>query len=292
MLTLAGNITEDAMPRKLIKSNRGTLILSGSNSFTGGVAINPGTSVVQGAPGNGVVQLGMATALHPANTVSFAPGEGFTGILRLAGNHATVAGLSATGLAGGAIVENASATPATLTMNNAADYTFDGTLASAAGGGPLSLAKSGPGTLVLTGSNTYTGGTKITAGRLLVNGSHTGGGAYSVGHPGATLGGSGSISSNVLAAGTIAPGNSPGIMNIDGNLAPLASSTLEIEVGGLTPGTQHDQLQVSGSVVLGGRLVVPIINEFVPAENDEITFLTSAGEAVRSMRSSLPIWPA
>jgi hypothetical protein len=80
---------------------------------------------------------------------------------------------------------------------------------------------------------------------------------------------------NVINSGLIAPGFSPGIIKIDGDYTQENDGVLEIEVGGLTPGTEHDQLQATGNASLGGRLEVPIIDGFVPQLNDEITILTA-----------------
>ena len=80
---------------------------------------------------------------------------------------------------------------------------------------------------------------------------------------------------NVVNSGLIAPGFSPGIIKIDGDYTQENDGTLEIEVGGLTPGEEHDQLQVTGFASLGGRLEVPIIDGFEPQLNDEITILTA-----------------
>jgi autotransporter-associated beta strand protein len=140
--------------------------------------------------------------------------------------------------------------------------------------GSSSLLKSGPGTLVLSGNNTYTGTTFVTGGRLLINGSQGGGGAHVV-SPGATLGGNGTIEGTVQVDGRLAPGNSPGILTIDGDYIQSSSGTLEIEVGGLVPGAGHDQVVVSGNASLAGQLDVPIFGNFVPLENQEITFLTA-----------------
>ena len=80
---------------------------------------------------------------------------------------------------------------------------------------------------------------------------------------------------NVVNSGLIAPGFSPGIIKIDGDYTQENDGTLEIEVGGLTPGDEHDQLQVTGFASLGGRLEVPILDGYQPQLNDSITILTA-----------------
>lgn len=64
---------------------------------------------------------------------------------------------------------------------------------------------------MLTGANTYTGGTTISAGTLLVNGSLANTSAVTVA-AGGVLGGSGSLGAALAGAGLISPGNSPGIL--------------------------------------------------------------------------------
>jgi hypothetical protein len=94
------------------------------------------------------------------------------------------------------------------------------------------------------------------------------------------LSGTGTLAGNFQNAGRLAPGNSPGIITINGNYTQAADGVLEIEVGGLTPGNgpnYHDQVIVSGTAALDGRLEVPLVNGFVPALNNEITFLTAGG---------------
>ena len=56
---------------------------------------------------------------------------------------------------------------------------------------------------------------------------------------GGTLAGTGTIDGNVTvqSTGTVAPGNSPGIITINGNYVQLAGSTLEIELDGTNPAT-------------------------------------------------------
>ncbi|WP_428939059.1 autotransporter-associated beta strand repeat-containing protein [Fontivita pretiosa] len=83
--------------------------------------------------------------------------------------------------------------------------------------GSGALNKFGDGALTLTGNNSYSGVTNIHAGRLIVNGTHSGGGTYTVAG-GAVLGGNGTINArvNVYNAGNISPGsNGIGTLTVD-----------------------------------------------------------------------------
>ncbi len=75
------------------------------------------------------------------------------------------------------------------------------------------------------------------------------------------LKGKGTVIGNVIVAGTFAPGTSPGIVNINGNYTQ--TGTLQIELGGITPGTGYDQVVVSGTANLGGTLDVRQFGAFV-----------------------------
>ena len=48
---------------------------------------------------------------------------------------------------------------------------------------------------------------------------------------------------------------------------------MEIEVGGISPGTQHDQVQVAGNVSLNGTLAVSLINSFSPVVGNSFDIL-------------------
>ena len=94
---------------------------------------------------------------------------------------------------------------------------------------------------------------------------------------GSTLLGFGTIDGPVTINGTIAPGNSPGIINT-GNYTQTATSTLEIEIGGLAPGnsaTDHDQVNVTGTVTLDGTLDVSRFNGFQPQLGDSFVIINN-----------------
>jgi hypothetical protein len=55
---------------------------------------------------------------------------------------------------------------------------------------------------------------------------------------------------------------------------------VNIELGGLTAGTDHDQLAVSGAATLAGTLSVSLTGGFVPSSGNEfqvMTFASSTG---------------
>ncbi len=87
------------------------------------------------------------------------------------------------------------------------------------------------------------------------------------------LSGAGSYTGDIVVQSTFRPGNSPAIVNVD-NITFTNTAVLEMEIGGLTPGTQHDQLVVSGTAMLGGRLEVPIIDDFAPTLGDKVDIIT------------------
>ena len=163
------------------------------------------------------------------------------GNLSLGGNE------SVGSLAGGFNVALGSAT--LTTGNDNTSTTYSGILSSSGG-----LTKAGTGTLTLSGSSSYTGATAVDGGKLLVNG-QLGNTAVAVNASG-LLGGSGTILGDVTVAssGTLAPGNSPGVLTV-GSLSLLAGSHTAMEITG-TSASLYDQVfgTGSGGLTYGGTL--------------------------------------
>lgn len=66
----------------------------------------------------------------------------------------------------------------------------------------------------------------------------------------------GQIGGDVNNAGVLRPGASPGALTISGNYTQEAGGTLEIELAGTAPGTEHDQFNIGGHAILKGVLKV------------------------------------
>jgi autotransporter-associated beta strand protein len=128
----------------------GTLTLSGSNNYSGATTIE-----------SGILKLANLAALGAGALVAAG------GTLDLDGYSPTVAGLD--GAAG--VVANSFSTLATLTVNQLpGTSSFSGSIVNGAGNGTdlVALELSGSGRLVLSGTNTFTGGTEVTGNATLV----------------------------------------------------------------------------------------------------------------------------
>jgi len=126
--------------------------------------------------------------------------------------------------------------------------------------GPFALTKLGSGTLTLTGSNTYSNGTTISAGIVLANSADTVNGSAGSGlvtvASGAALGGVGQIRGSVTVSGTITAGNAttsgaPGTLTINNSTATTTlagNGTYDVKIDNATgtAGTNWDELVLSG----------------------------------------------
>jgi hypothetical protein len=90
------------------------------------------------------------------------------------------------------------------------------------------------------------------------------------------ISGTGKIYANhVIIEGELSPGNSPGCITYGGNVTFSASATLMIEVGGSTPCTEHDQIDVANQLTINSAtLEVILINGFVPQFGDAFDIMS------------------
>jgi len=147
----------------------------------------------------------------------------------------------------------------------------------------VKLAKTGTGTWIMTGPSTYSGGTTVSAGTLLVgnsslNGSATGTGAVDV-SAGATLGGNGRIAaaadkSITMVGGTLSVGipssSSAGVLQIvtsgTGTLSLDQNSTIVLDLfsgvglDNTLNTSAADILAVSGTFTLGTGTILKVSN--------------------------------
>jgi len=107
----------------------------------------------------------------------------------------------------------------------------------------LTVAADKGGIWNLTNTVEIGGTANIISGELAVNGSLTANSIYV--DTGGTLGGSGTITGDVTVAGLVSPGNSPGTLNVVGNITFTPGSGFKVQV----EGDKADLLNVTGGTV-------------------------------------------
>lgn len=138
---------------------------------------------------------------------------------------------------------------------NNIDATFAGQIDEQDTNATTAIQKIGSGKWTLMGSNSYNGGTLISAGTLLVNntsGSATGSGDVEVAS-GATLNGTGRIAGSLTIddGATFAPGNLTGALSIGGDLNFDSAANLQF-----TLGSSSSSAIVTGDLSLAGNLSI------------------------------------
>jgi fibronectin-binding autotransporter adhesin len=189
--TIAAVIGNNSGATSLAKSGTGQWMLTGVNSYTGPTTITGGQLVVSSlANGGSASNIGASTSAA-ANLVLNG------GVLQYAGAAVSTDRLFSVGTSGGTLDSSGSGAvnftntgsmgfngqtgARTLTLNGS--NTGNNTLAALIGdnGGATSLLKLASSTWVLTGANTYTGGTRIDLGMLVVSSLANGGVASNIG---------------------------------------------------------------------------------------------------------------
>jgi autotransporter-associated beta strand protein len=193
------------------------------------------------------------------------PGSGQSFALKGA---VTVTGNATSTIAGNGIALGAAAvTGTTFNVGDGAsetDLLVTGVLRDGSGAtfGPTqvsSFTKTGAGVMVLTGTNTYTGLTKVSSGTLAVNGSIAGNLQVDAG---ATLKGSGIIAGDATISGTHSPGNSPGIQTFGGNLTYQPGSSMVWQLAANTTANSplaYDQVMVGGNLAFNGGTTLQLV---------------------------------
>lgn len=95
--------------------------------------------------------------------------------------------------------------------------------------------------------------------------------------------------------GPVQPGNSPAEMAVAGDVRFGPAAQLEIEIGGTTPGQDHDVLSIDGTAVAAGTLAVEWItiegDPYAVQPGDEFVVLTALGGLSGEFTPELPTLP-
>ena len=137
--------------------------------------------------------------------------------------------------------------------------------------GPGGLVKRGEGTLSLTGDSFYLGTTFVEEGGLAVQGSII---SEVVVERSGTLSGNGEVGPTWIGAGgTIAPGNSIGVLTVAGDYVQQAGGTYEFEFDA----GSGDQIRVGGRAFLDGTLAMVALDRDFSLGTEYDLLLADAG---------------
>ncbi len=264
VLTLSGQIIDNGGGKNLTTastSSPGTLVLAGNNTYGGTTLVGAiGTlriahdnalgSTANGTTLDGILEMtgGITVtgeALQTKGTLKNISGDNeWAGAITIYGGACVFQSDTGTLTISGDVNGDTSGRPVTLAG--------EGTviLSGSIGSNVTPVAKHGGGLAILSGSNQYIGATNVSAGTLLVNGTHTGGDDYNVG-AGGTLGGTGMIAlqsgKTISVTGTLAPGGeSLGSLTVDGNVVINSTGRMLVRVNAVS----SDLLAVSGDLTL------------------------------------------
>ncbi|HEY9250539.1 MAG TPA: autotransporter-associated beta strand repeat-containing protein [Rariglobus sp.] len=208
----------------LKKSLQGTIILTQANTYTGTLSVL-----------NGKIVLGTGGSLVAGNALVLGDSSGGTsGVFQLGNGggavDVTVSSLTTAGTGTANAVVGGSSATSTLTINNSGAVNYGGLLGgSGTNQNNLALAKSGTGTLTLSGANTYLGTTRVNAGTL-------------------ALGASGS-----LASTTYSVANGATFDVSAKSTYSLASAAVTLDVGSASAGFFNGP---TGALTLGNALTI------------------------------------
>lgn len=245
VLNLVGPI---AGPEGVTKQGPGELVFSGSqaNTYVGTTTVNEGAlrlnkSVANSAvPGNlvisGTVRLANSHQIADSADVLINPG----GLLDFATYYDYIDTLRGQGA-----VTFGDHGYCQIGAKNGSS-TFDGIMSGIGYPGGYTVEKVGTGTFTMNGDNTYSNGTFVNGGKLVINGAQPQ--SYVRVYSSGSLAGSGTVG-DVAAVGQIAPGASPGTLTCSNVAFTLLGTpgSFTVELTGPVAGTDYDQLNVRGT---------------------------------------------
>ena len=226
-------------------TNNGTLILSGSNSFTGTTLAQSGSLILS----NNNALAGSVVNIASNNALSFASGLTSFNIAGLSGSSS----LSLTNGSGSAVA---------LSVTGSGTQTFAGSM-----GGTGSFVVSGLGTQYLTGSNTFSGGTTVSAGKLVlgVNNALLGTGTVSVTAGTFDLAGYNQTLAALSGSGVVTSSTGNGALTLSNNAAITVANNLTgglvlVKAGGGTTTISVANSYTGGTTINAGQLYLTANN--------------------------------
>ena len=234
----------------LVVAGSANLVLTGANNLNGTIRVDSKLLIFNNSASTGTPDLILNGSTLASDGIVL--GDSYNGKTLEIGNFSGTANSKVR-------ADWGTAGTRTLKVNQSADGTFAGVMENAPSGAvrPIAFTKAGPATLTLSGTNSYTGTTTVSAGTLKVNGS-LGNTATTVGTD-AALGGTGTIGGATTVNGTVMPGDAAaGTLTINNTVALSATGSITADIlanSATTPGTDFDRLAATTLNVTSGVTV-------------------------------------
>ncbi len=255
----------------LVKTDAGTLYLfNGGNTYSGGTVINGGTlQIAAGA------SLGSSSALTTINsgTLSFNPSTGATASFGATRNIALGSSSS------------------TIYVGTGSTFPIGGVISDSTSAGTLN--KSGAGTLALSGTNTYSGGTTISGGKVQANNGTSSLGSGTTTVTGGVLAGTGATGgAATINGGTITAGSGATSGDTVGTLSTgtqtWTSGTYVAKVTAIASADGTVSASVGDQLVMSGLAASPSLNVQLIATTGSSPLFTVAGTTPTNTTAATP----
>ena len=226
-------------------TNNGTLILSGSNSFTGTTLAQSGSLILS----NNNALAGSVVNIASNNALAFASGLASFNIGGVSGS-------------GSLSLTNGSGSAVALSVTGSGTQTYSGSM-----GGNGSFAVTGLGTQILAGSNTYSGGTTVSTGKLAlgVNNAILGTGTVSVTAGTFDLAGYNQTLAALSGAGVVTSSTGNGTLTLSNAAATTVGNNLTgglsfVQAGSGTTTVSVNNSFTGGTTINAGQLYLTANN--------------------------------
>jgi len=280
--TISGAISGDG---GLVKTGAGNLTLGGANNFTGGTLVSAGaligsTTSLQG----GITNNASVTFNQSTNGTYSGAMIGTGSLVKTGSGNVTLSGANTfeggTTISGGTLTGSTSSMPGDVAVESGATFAISQTTSGTFSGaitGAGRFVKDGSGDVTLSGANTYSGGTLVSAGTLtgtvsslqgnITNNAavvfvQTPDGTYSGAMSGSgslTKSGTGTLTlsgANSYSGGTVVSGGT--LAGTTGSLQGNINNSGTVRFDQATTGTYGGQLSGSGALVKAGSGAVTL----------------------------------
>ena len=254
------------------KKGAGTLAMGGASAYPGGFTLDAGTVTIGGVNSLGVGPLVINGGILRSDSATARDLSGKPSSITVNSDFALGDAVN-TGLLTFTAPMALGAATRTITLNSAATFGAASVISGSAGVG---LTKAGASTLTLSGANTYTGPTSISAGTLSVNTFPNGGVA-------GALGMSPAASANlIIAGGTLSYSGVNATtdrgLTLNGNgILTVASSTANLNIGGVIAGGSIDFTKGGGGTLTLSGLNTHTGRTFVSGGTLAVNTIKNAG---------------